>query len=280
MLPPMKGRIVEAARRAAVDALLTIGVGPGSDVAEVIERRHLPFVTIDGAESEHTINVGVNDESASYAVMKHILELGHRRIAIFALRPEFYNPPDECFSQVIESRLHGFGRALGEYGLDFKSEGILVVPAEGSIEGGERAAMELLPRGTGQRPTAIMAMADAAAIGTYRACRRLGLLIPGDLSVAGFDDIPLAAIVDPPLTTVHQPGREKGSTAAHLALQLLEGGTAAHRMLDAAVVLRGSTGAPPADRGQVSVPKKGPADSSAADMTVPPAASGADDPRR
>lgn len=244
MLPPVKGRIVEAARRAAVDALLTIGVGPGTDVTEVIERRHLPFVTIDGAESDRTINVGVNDESASYSIMKHILGLGHRRVAILALRPEFYNPPDECFSQVIESRLHGFGRALGEYGLDFKSEGVHVVPAEGSIEGGERAGLELLSRREGA-PTAIMAMADAAAIGVYRACKQLGLSVPADLSVTGFDDIPLAAMVDPPLTTVHQPGREKGSCAAHLALELLEGGSPGHRLLDAAIVLRGSTGAPP-----------------------------------
>ena len=69
----MKGRIVEAARRAAVDALLTIGVGPGSEVADILERRHLPFVTIDGAESERTVNVGIDDESVSYALMSGYL---------------------------------------------------------------------------------------------------------------------------------------------------------------------------------------------------------------
>lgn len=255
MLPPVKGRIVEAARRAAVDALLTIGVGPGTEVTEVLERRHLPFVTIDGAESEHTVNVGVDDESASYALMRHILDLGHRRIAILALRPEFYNPPDECFSVVIDSRLAGFGRALAESGLGFDSEGIRVVPAEGSIEGGAGAALELLTK-TAEAPTAIVAMADAAALGVYEACKVLSLSIPRDLSVTGFDDIPLAAIAEPPLTTVHQPGREKGSTAASLALRLLDGEEASHRVLDAALIVRGST-ARPASR--PDRPRKGPA---------------------
>jgi alanine racemase len=244
MLPPVKGRIVEAARRAAVDALLTIGVGPGSEVTDILERRHLPFVTIDGAESEHTVNVGVDDESVSYALMRHILGLGHRRIAVLALRPEFYNPPDECFSVVIDSRLAGFGRALAECGLDFKSPGVRVVPAEGSLEGGARAGLELLSRPEAA-PTAIIAMADAAALGVYEACKVLGLSIPRDVSVTGFDDIPLAAIAEPPLTTVHQPGREKGSTAASLALHLRDGEPASHRVLAAELIVRSSTARPP-----------------------------------
>jgi LacI family transcriptional regulator len=92
-------------------------------------------------------------------------------------------------------------------------------------------------------------MADAVAIGAYEACRRMGLSIPGDLSVAGFDDIPAAASASPPLTTVRQPGREKGEAAAALVAQLLDGvedrhRPALHRCLDTALMIRASTASP------------------------------------
>ena len=92
-------------------------------------------------------------------------------------------------------------------------------------------------------------MADAIAIGAYEACRALGLSIPDDLSVAGFDDIPAAASLTPPLTTVRQPGREKGEAAAALVALLLDGvdaqrRPALHRRLDTALMIRASTSSP------------------------------------
>lgn len=243
MLPPVRGRIVEAARRAAVDALLTVGVGPGTVVTELLEKRHMPFVTLDGAESTSTVNVGIDDAAASYSLMRHILELGHRRIAILALRPESYTEPEECFSLVCDRRLEGFRRALHEAGIEGDDPAICLLPAVGSMEGGAQAALELFSR-SGQRPTALVAMADVAALGAYEACRELGIGIPRDVSIAGFDDIPLAAIANPPLTTVHQPGREKGARAAKLALAILEGGEAEHLTLPTELVVRASTARP------------------------------------
>jgi alanine racemase len=243
MLPPVRGAIVESARRAAVDALITIGVGPGTGVADLLRCRHLPFVTLDGAESESTVNVGIDDEAAAYALMRHVLDLGHRHIVIIALRPEFYTEPEECFSLVLDRRLAGFGRALGEAGLGLDSPGIKAVSVVCSVEGGARAARDFLCD-PAERPTAVVAMADAAALGVYEACRGLGIAIPEELSVASFDDIPLAALADPPLTTVHQPGREKGARAAALALSLLEGGSASHIRLSSELVIRASTAAP------------------------------------
>jgi alanine racemase len=243
MLPPLRGRVLDAARRAAVDALITVGVGPGTEVAELLEKRHMPFVTLDGAESSKTVNVGIDDAAASGSLMRHILDLGHRRIAILTLRPEFYTEPDECFSRVCDSRIEGFRQALRAAGIADDDPRISFLPSVGSMEGGAQAAAELFSR-PGPRPTALVAMADVAALGAYETCRHLGISIPGDISIAGFDDIPLAAIANPPLTTVRQPGREKGARAAKLALSLLEGGEASHLRLPTELVLRASTAAP------------------------------------
>lgn len=247
MLPPIGGRIVEAARRAAVDAILTVGVGPGTQVSDLLHRRHMPFVTLDGAESETTVNVGIDDEGAAYALMRHVLGLGHRRIAILALQPDSYADPEERFSLVRDRRLAGFARALGEAGLSVESPGISVLPVVGSLEGGLCVGLDLL-RDKAERPSAVVAMSDAAALGVYEACKELAISIPGQLSVAGFDDIPMAARADPPLTTVRQPGREKGARAAALALALLEGGEGGHLRLQAELVARASTARLPAGR--------------------------------
>jgi alanine racemase len=243
MLPPIKGRVIEAARRAFVDGLITVGVGPDHEVVELIHKRHIPFATVDGADSASTVNVGVDDDAAAFGLMRHILGLGHRRIAILSLMPEAIKLPGERFSLVRDRRLQGFARALAEAGLALNSPELRIVPTEGSLEGGERAAAGLLAD-LKDAPTAVVAMADAMALGVYVACRQLGLAIPADLSVAGFDDIPGAALAVPPLTTVRQPGREKGAAAAALVVSLLAGGTVSHRRLDTELVIRASTAAP------------------------------------
>lgn len=243
MLPPVRGRVIEAARRAFVDGLITIGVGPGHEVVELLTRRHIPFVTIDGAESAETVNVGIDDEAAAYDLMRKVLELGHRRVAVLSLRPEAIGLEGECSSLVRDLRLEGFSRALAEVGLGRDSPGVLVVPTEGSLEGGQEAAARLLSD-PGAAPTVIVAMADVVALGVYDACAEMGLRIPEDLSVAGFDDIPGSRNARPPLTTVRQPGREKGSVAAALVVSLLSGGTAAHGRLATELLLRGSLASP------------------------------------
>ena len=209
MLPPLKGRVIEAARRASVDGLITIGVGPDHEVVELIHNRHIPFVTIDGQTSEATVNIGVDDEERGLRAHAPILELGHRRIAVLALRPETINPPESRFSLVRDRRLAGFARALDRSASPSNRPAVSVVPVESSVEGGAAAAASILAS-PGPAPTAIVAMADVVALGAYDACRKSDRAIPADLSVSGFDDIPMAAMVSPPLTTVRQPGREKG----------------------------------------------------------------------
>jgi DNA-binding LacI/PurR family transcriptional regulator len=250
MLPPLRGRVIEAARRAFVDGLITVGVGPDHEVVELLNKRHIPFVTIDGVETEATVNVGVDDEAAAYGLMRHVLGLGHRRIAILVLEPQAVQLSVETRGLARDRRSAGFARALAELGLGLDSSGISLVLAESSVEGGDAAASAIFAEARLDRgPTALVAMSDAVALGAYEACRRAGLSIPGDLSVASFDDIPMAARATPPLTTVRQPGREKGAVAAALVVDLLDGGDeldrdALHRRLPTELMVRASTGAP------------------------------------
>lgn len=243
MLPPVGGRIIEAARRAFVDSVVTIGVGPEHEVVEFFNTRHIPFVTIDGEKTESTINIGIDDENASFDLMSHILSLGHRKIAVLRLKPDAKNKTEPNRSLVIEKRLAGFKRAMSSYGLDLSSPVIRMMETEGSLEGGLKAGLALLGGG-GNQPSAIVAMADIVALGVYAAATQLGLSIPRDLSVAGFDDIPQSSYMQPPLTTVRQPARLKGQKAANLALALLEGEKAGHYDFAYSLEVRGSTDVP------------------------------------
>jgi DNA-binding LacI/PurR family transcriptional regulator len=117
----------------------------------------------------------------------------------------------------------------------------MVRPA--SIDGGIASLQRAWEDGL--RPTAVLAMSDAMAIGAMRAIKDLGLSVPSDVSVVGFDDIDLAQHVDPPLTTVHQPIRRKGEEAVRLLLTVVErrGLTKPeHRRLETRLIVRGSTG--------------------------------------
>ena len=125
-------------------------------------------------------------------------------------------------------------------------DGVATGPA--SIAGGRAAFVRLWD--AGRRPTAVLAMSDAMAIGAIRAIHDRGLTVPGDISVVGFDDIDLAEATDPPLTTVHQPVRGKGEAAVRLLLAIMDGRdpSPGHRRLETRLVVRSSTGpAPRAD---------------------------------
>jgi LacI family transcriptional regulator len=104
----------------------------------------------------------------------------------------------------------------------------------------------------GRRPTAVLAMSDAMAIGAIRGLRDLGLSIPADVSVVGFDDIELSQTTDPPLTTIHQPIRGKGEEAVRLLMALIagHGQPPEHRRLATELIVRASTAVAPASKGR------------------------------
>jgi DNA-binding LacI/PurR family transcriptional regulator len=151
---------------------------------------------------------------------------------------------------VIARRLGGYRAALSAAGIDLRDDALIVGPA--SIEGGFGAIRHAWEAGL--RPTAVLAMSDAMAIGAMRALRELGLDVPSAVSVVGFDDIDLSVNTNPPLTTVHQPIRRKGEEAVRLLLTIVERREPTrpeHHRLETHLVVRASTGPAPQRRQEV-----------------------------
>ncbi len=200
-----------------------------------LKARGIPFVLFDpDVELPDGVPfVGATNWSGGRSATRHLIELGHRRIAMIA-------GPDHAPSW--QARLDGFRSAMEAAGLPVGTG--FAVRTDLSPEGGEVAARELLRRP--ERPTAIFACSDVQAVGVYRAARHAGLSIPRDLSIVGFDDLPVAMCADPPLTTVRQPLVEMAMTATELALALGRGENPRQTGLELAtnLIVREST-APP-----------------------------------
>jgi DNA-binding LacI/PurR family transcriptional regulator len=240
LVPPFHGTVMEAARRAAVDALVAIGVGPDHQVVDLMAQRRIPLVTIDGCPGEGLSNVGIDDEAAAYRLMKHVLDCGHRNLAVVELEPEVYNDGSGQVSAVARRRNAGFSGALQAAGLS--DDLVRTFRVDCSLSGGMEAADQVL---AGCGCTAILVMADILAMGIYVRCAETGIRIPADLSVAAFDDIQLSRILQPGLTTISQPGSGKGSEAGRVILSLLQGGPIQQVLMPATLQIRASVGRVP-----------------------------------
>src|SRR5512141_3233955 len=251
-ISPRNGSLALAMRRATVDGVVAIGLSGDHPEVEQIRNAGLPMVLVDSEDLPEHGSVVVDDEGGARAAAEHLVGLGHRAILIVAVeRPE--SPTDRGLHTpegVADRRLPGYRAALAAAGLDVPAE--WVVAGRASIDGGESAFQRAWAFGL--RPTAVLAMSDAMAIGAMRAARQLGLRTPDDLSVVGFDDIDLAALVDPALTTVHQPIRQQGGDAGRLLLDEMElrsGNQPEHLRLETRLIVRGSTGPVPRERQEV-----------------------------
>lgn len=165
---------------------------------------------VDVGESDIP-SVGATNWNGGFAATEHLLDLGHRRIAAIG-------GPRELMC--ARARVDGYRAALDRVGAAGSSDE-LVRYDDFSFAGGFRQASDLLARP--DRPTAIFAGSDQQALGAYEAARQARLRIPDDLSVVGFDDIPLCEWVSPPMTTVRQPLEQMGRVAASTLLQVLQG---------------------------------------------------------
>jgi DNA-binding LacI/PurR family transcriptional regulator len=233
--------LTRTVRDAAVDGIITLGIGPGMSVLEVFHQRGLPFVTIDSGAGDDFVNVGIDDERASEKLMDMVLSLGHRDIAVFALRNVSLGEVGDHFSLINERRLRGFSRSLAKYGLSFiAGDGIRMYHTDVSVESGALATRALLAEK--KRPSAVICLADVQALGVYEECRKAGLSIPKDLSVIGFDDSPFSAFMTPPLTTLRQSGFAKGEKAAQTLVDMIAKKPVASTVLETEIIARGSCG--------------------------------------
>ncbi len=194
-----------------VDGLILISIRTRSKYINKLIDNKIPFVLIGDYpdENRQVPKVEVNDKIAALQAVSHLLLLGHSKIGLIS-------GPLSYASGV--NRQEGYRAALESHGIAYRQSYVEVVKYV-SEEAGYQAARTLLM--TGDRPTAIFAFNDTIALGVYQAAEELGMAIPGDLSVVGFDDSEVAKYLNPPLATVWQPAYEKGLKAAEILINSL-----------------------------------------------------------
>ncbi len=237
-----------AVRNAAVDGLIVYSMSADDPLFEAARQRQLPTVIVDSPAVPGPNFVGIDDRAAAETAVRHLLDLGHRSIAIlgFGLTAEVHPGPadirdqEQATASVPKARLEGSARAVTAAGLDWSSVPVEQVPIT-SVEGCLAGARALLDRAPGI--TALFAFSDPLALAAKQAARERGLSVPGDLSIIGFDD---TAPASEGFTTIHQPHRDKGRIAAERLLSALnlEPPPTAGELLPTRLVVRDST-APP-----------------------------------
>jgi DNA-binding LacI/PurR family transcriptional regulator len=191
----------------------------------------LPLVTVDWPEC-NGYSVQIDLELAGYLATQHLLGHGHRQIGLVTYAVEVNN---------IRPIHLGHARALREYGLGVDPALIIAVPSFDMASGAE-GARKLLA--SSQPPTAIFAISDTLALGAMNAIKQAGLHIPDDISIVGFNNIPLAALVEPALTTVAAPAVDLGRAAMNMLQGLIAGMQPEKRqiVLPGSLVIRQSCG--------------------------------------
>lgn len=206
------------------------------DCRRQLESRSIPFAIIDpaGDPAPDVPSVGSANWAGGMMATRHLIDLGHTRIAAIT------GPEDVMCSL---ARIDGYRTALNAAGLPYDRE--LIRYGNFHVEGGRDHALDLLSKP--DRPTAIFAGSDIQALGVLDAARQLGIAVPGDLSIVGYDDLQVAQWSSPALTTVHQPLIEMAEEAARMVL-LLRGGERPNNLrldLATSLVVRQSTGPVP-----------------------------------
>jgi DNA-binding LacI/PurR family transcriptional regulator len=238
LVPPLWGSMLKAIPDATVDGFVVVGLDVDRGEIQLMRRRDVPFVMVDGDAPEDVPSVNVDDRSGARAVMGHVLEQGHRRIAIICIESGTATQIEE-YTGTLAARLAGYREALERHGLTLDAPDIQMIEAATSWEGGQTAFEQLWS--AERRPTAIVAMSDIMAIGVMDAAMARRLHLPRDLSVVGFDDLPDARHMRPGLTTVRQPVEEKGRLAADvLVAALAKSGDITHHLLPTELVIRQS----------------------------------------
>jgi DNA-binding LacI/PurR family transcriptional regulator len=243
-MPEGAQRSAELVRSALVDGYMLFCTSADDPRYAAVRARGLPFVLVEYEDDPTAAHVQIDDVAGAEAAARHLVDLGHRDVAIVSgYQHGVVTGPEAQGSspwRVQSGRLAGWRAGLEAGGIDW---GVVPVSGAGGSDaaGGARAAAALLDRA--DRPTAILALSDLQALGVLRAAAERGIDVPRELSVVGFDDIPQAAAATPPLTTVAQLHEEKGRAAVRL---LVSGADPADSvLLPCHLVVRASTGPSP-----------------------------------
>ncbi len=215
-----------------IDGFILSGPRSDDEALRSLHEEGFPIVLMGRLPDVDIPFVDVDNVRAAYGAVEHLILLGHTRIGMITNGPLHYTASAD--------RLEGYRRALNDHALPYDPD--LVVYGAFREESGQVAMDRLLERE--DPPSAVFVASDAVALGALVSIRRHGLRVPDDIALVGFDDIPLAAYVNPPLTTVRLPARRLGEEAARLLVALVEGREveSTHILLDTTLVVRASCG--------------------------------------
>ncbi|WP_431045257.1 LacI family DNA-binding transcriptional regulator [Streptomyces sp. P1-3] len=222
--------------RASLDGVIASSMA--AEALAAVRGGGLPLVMLDSdpADAAAAATVNLDIAGGMRLVAEHLLSLGHRRVTHLAADVDSWT-----FRVRARALAEAFGAVPGTE--------VRTVAAPLGVDDGRRAAERALT-GPGPRPTALVCDDDILSAGACKAARRLGLRVPGDLSVTGFDDLALASALEPELTTVRLPAEEVGERGMTALLAVLEGRAADGGELPVELVVRGSTAPPPATAGK------------------------------
>lgn len=234
---PYEGSLLKATQRAPVDGFIVLGLNENHSEIEPLRQRQVRFVITDG-EAQTVSQVNIDDEQGAYQAAGHLLARGHRDIMILTFESPESSHKNDVFYGVGGRRYNGIRRAFKEAGVPFDFS--MMVQALTSIEGGRESFLTAWR--SGFHPSAVFAFSDAMALGVLIAAKELGIQVPQELEIIGFDDIPNARFSSPTLSTVHQPIFEKGNLAARLLVNAISGKEKPRKLiLPTSLILREST---------------------------------------
>jgi DNA-binding LacI/PurR family transcriptional regulator len=231
-------------RSSIVDAFLVCSLREDDPALLAVRDRRLPYVTVGSPRIAGVPFVGIDNRRGARIAADHLITLGHKRFGVVSLPADIPLPPDARITRArrgFAKRLEGFAAALADAGLPSSALTVLEATTNSSDAAAEAATRLLAAR---RRPSAVFALSDVLALGTLSAAAALGIAVPSELSVVGFDGIDEGAHSNPPLTTVAQDLRGQGSAAARLVLEVVDGGTPRSPRRSTYLLERGST-APP-----------------------------------
>jgi DNA-binding LacI/PurR family transcriptional regulator len=230
-LPEREISVVRAFQSQRVDGILVASSRVGSNYATLLADLQIPVVLLNNQHpGEFAYSVRIDNMQGAFEATNYLLELGHRRIAYLGDIHGLHSDAE---------RRGGFQKAMTDAGLTIPANFLLC--GDGKMELATEVTVDLFASPK-QKPTAILCYNDMTAVGVMEAAKRIPLRLPEELSIVGFDDIQLAALLTPGLTTVRQPKRQLGMQAMNLLLKLVRGeGAERSILLPGELVIRQST---------------------------------------
>jgi DNA-binding LacI/PurR family transcriptional regulator len=242
--PDREIKIIETFSRRRVDGVIVAASRISSEYTRRLEKVPIPVVTVNNqAEGDYRnlYSISVDDYLGGRLAMQHLIGLGHRRIGYIGVS----NRPGSN-----SRRMEAYLDALREQGITPQDDWLCInqTTARGDLDGDLNAGQCLAPALIQAGITALFCYCDTVAVGAILACRKLGIDVPAQISVVGFDDNDLCEIVCPALTTVGQPKREMGQTAMRMLLASIDGEMVSDHVVKPYLVVRDSTAPVRVDR--------------------------------